>query len=54
MASPGGGSAVESEDGRYCFVAPITVYAWALGVALAQKTDDTSATYVALVNYLLR
>jgi hypothetical protein len=35
------GSAVETEDGNHRFVAQVTVYARALGVALAQKTYDT-------------
>ena len=35
-------SAVEAEDGSHRFVAQVTVYARALGVALAQTTDDTS------------
>jgi hypothetical protein len=35
------GSAVEQEDGSHRFVAQVTVYARALGVALAQKTYDT-------------
>ena len=35
------GSAVEQEDGRHRFVAKVTVYARALGVALAQKIYDT-------------
>lgn len=36
------GSAVETEDGKHRFVAQVTVYARALGVALAQKAYDTS------------
>ncbi len=36
------GSAIETEDGKYRFVAHVTVYARALGVALAQKAYDTS------------
>ena len=35
------GSAVEAEDGSHRFVAQVTVYARALGVALAQTTYDT-------------
>ena len=35
------GSAVETEDGNHRFVAQVTVYARALGVALAQKAYDT-------------
>ena len=35
------GSAVEAEDGSHRFVAQVTVYARALGVALAQKAYDT-------------
>jgi len=35
------GSAVETEDGGHRFVAQVTVYARALGVALAQKSYDT-------------
>jgi hypothetical protein len=35
------GSAVETEDGSHRFVAQVTVYARALGVALAQKSYDT-------------
>jgi hypothetical protein len=35
------GSAVESEEGNHRFVAHVTVYARAHGVALAQKTYDT-------------
>ena len=35
------GSSVETEDGNHRFVARVTVYARALGVALAQKTYDT-------------
>jgi hypothetical protein len=35
------GSAVETEDGTHRFVAQVTVYARALGVALAQKAYDT-------------
>lgn len=35
------GSAVETEDGGHRFVAQVTVYARALGVALAQKAYDT-------------
>ena len=36
------GSAVENDDGTHSFVAQVTVYARALGVALTQKTYDTS------------
>ena len=35
------GSAIETEDGNHRFVAQVTVYARALGVALDQKTYDT-------------
>ena len=35
------GSALEAEDGSHRFVAQVTVFARALGVALAQKTYDT-------------
>lgn len=35
------GSAIETEDGSHRFVAQVTLYARALGVALAQKTYDT-------------
>jgi len=35
------GSAIETEDGKHRFVAQVTLYARALGVALAQKTYDT-------------
>jgi hypothetical protein len=35
------GSALESGDGSHRFVAQVTVYARALGVALAQKAYDT-------------
>jgi hypothetical protein len=35
------GSAIEIEAGRHQFVAQVTVYARALGVALAQKAHDT-------------
>ncbi len=35
------GSAIETEDGNHQFVAQVTVYARALGVALAQTTYDT-------------
>jgi hypothetical protein len=35
------GSAVETEDGTHRFVAQVTVYARALGVALAQKAYGT-------------
>ena len=35
------GSAVETEDGSHRFVAQVTVYARAIGVALAQKSYDT-------------
>ena len=35
------GSAIEQEDGSHQFVAQVTVYARALGVALAQTTYDT-------------
>jgi hypothetical protein len=34
------GSALETEDGSHRFVAQVTIYARALGVALAQKTYD--------------
>jgi hypothetical protein len=37
----GQGSAIETDDGNHRFVAQVTVYARALGVALAQKTYDT-------------
>ena len=37
-----GDSAVENDDGIHSFVAQLTVYARALGVALTQKTYDTS------------
>ena len=36
-----GSAAVEAEDGSHRFVAQVTVYARALGVALAQTTYDT-------------
>ncbi len=36
------GSAIETEDGGHRFVAQVTVYARALGVALAQKAYDTT------------
>jgi hypothetical protein len=36
------GSAIETEDGGHRFVAQVTVYVRALGVALAQKAYDTS------------
>jgi hypothetical protein len=36
------GSAIETEDGTNRFVAQVTVYARALGVALAEKTYDPS------------
>lgn len=36
------GSAIETEDGNHRFVAQVTVYARALGIALAQKAYDTS------------
>jgi hypothetical protein len=36
-----GGSSIETEDDSRCFVAQVTVYAGALGVALAQKAYDT-------------
>ena len=35
------GSAIETEEGNHRFVVQVTVYARALGVALAQKTYDT-------------
>jgi hypothetical protein len=35
------GSAIETEDGNHRFVAQVTVYAGALGVALAHTTYDT-------------
>jgi hypothetical protein len=35
------GSAIEAEDGNHRFVAQVTVYARALGVALAQKAYDS-------------
>jgi hypothetical protein len=35
------GSAIQTEDGSHRFVAQVTVYARALGVALAQKAYDT-------------
>ena len=35
------GSAIESEDGSHRFVPQVTVYARAIGVALAQKAYDT-------------
>ena len=35
------GSAVEAEDGSHRFVAQVTVYARALGVALAQTINNT-------------
>jgi hypothetical protein len=35
------GAAIETEDGNHPFVGQVTVYARALGVALAQKTYDT-------------
>ena len=35
------GSAIETEEGTHRFVAQVTVYARALGVALAQKAYDT-------------
>ena len=38
------GSAIETEDGNHRFVAQVTVYARALGVALAQKAYDTHET----------
>jgi hypothetical protein len=38
------GSALEAEDGRHRFVAQVTVYARALGVALAQTSYDTDAS----------
>ena len=38
------GSAIETDDGNHRFVAQVTVYARALGVALAQKTYDTHDT----------
>ena len=36
------GSAIETADGKHRFVAQVTVYARALGVALAQKSYDTT------------
>ena len=38
------GSAIETEEGSRRFVAQVTVYARALGVALAQKSYDTHAS----------
>ena len=38
------GSAVAAEDGSHRFVAQVTVYARALGVALAQTTADALHT----------
>jgi len=38
------GSAIETEDGNHRFVAQVTVYARALGVAMAQKSYDTHET----------
>ena len=38
------GSATLNEDGKHRFVAQVTVYARALGVALAQKSYDTHAS----------
>lgn len=38
------GSAIETEDGHHRFVAQVTVYARALGIALAQKSYDTHAS----------
>jgi len=35
------GSAIETEDGKQRFVAQVTLYARALGIALSQKTYDT-------------
>ena len=35
------GSAIETEEGSHRFVAQVTVYARALGVAMAQKAYDT-------------
>ena len=35
------GSAIETEEGTHRFVAQVTVYSRALGVALAQKAYDT-------------
>ncbi len=35
------GSAIDTDEGNHRFVAQVTVYARALGVALAQKTYDT-------------
>ncbi len=35
------GSAIETDEGHHRFVAQVTVYARALGVALAQKAYDT-------------
>ncbi len=35
------GSAIETEDGNHRFVAQVTVYARALGVALAEKAYDS-------------
>jgi hypothetical protein len=39
------GSAVEAADGKHRFVAQVTVYARALGVALAQKAYDTGESH---------
>ena len=38
------GSAIKTEEGHHRFVAQVTVYARALGVALAQKSYDTHAS----------
>jgi len=48
------GSAIETEEGTHRFVAQVTVYARALGVALAQKAYDTgeSSERVALKELL--
>jgi hypothetical protein len=35
------GSAIETDDGNHRFVAQVTIYARALGVALTQKAYDT-------------
>ena len=50
------GSAVETEDGSHRFVAQVTGYARALGVALAQKAYDTheSSERAALKELLLQ
>jgi hypothetical protein len=38
------GSAIETEDGNHRFVAQVTLYTRALGVAMAQKSYDTHET----------